>query len=226
LRAAQQDLPYPQQSIIKSTTLHVISCQQVICKVFIFLRRTLVFARLRPAPKIQDHLLPPSQQRDPKSLALRPIFCLQVTITAAAFVCRADLATRSRPARKISDRLLPPSQQEDLKSMAQRPTSHLQTTILFLVASIQNLLVLAFTCLSNNSIRQPQTKLEHRLTTPHHDEQSTTSTVVPVTMCPHMHWIRHPASYSMMQHQSRTALYHESAQANTYVPTPPSLTFI
>jgi hypothetical protein len=116
---------------------------------------------------------------------------------------------------------LPHSQQEHFKSLALRPLPLLQTTIFFLMASIRNLLALLITYLSGNKIRQHHTKLDHRMTTPHHDAQSaTSSTVVPVKMRPPMHWIYHPVSYSMMQHQSRTALYHESAQANTYVPTP------
>ena len=41
-----------------------------------------------------------------------------------------------------------------------------------------------------------------------------------------MHWIDSPASYSMMEHQSHMALYHESAQANPYVPIIPSLAII
>jgi hypothetical protein len=112
------------------------------------------------------------------------------------------------------------SQQEHFKSLALRPLPHLQATTFFLMASIHNLLALFITYLSNKNVRRPHTKPDHRMAIPHDDGQSITSSTVVFAMRPLMHWIYHPASYSMMQHQSRTALYHESAQANTYVPTP------
>jgi hypothetical protein len=171
LRAAQHDLPHSQRHFLKSTTLHVMSILRVFSSIAVFAYRIFGFAKLRPAPKNQDYLLPHSAQRD-------------------------------------------------LKSMALRPLPHLQVIIYFLMASINNLLALFITYLSNKNVHQPHTKLDLRMTTPHYDGQSTTSSTVVFAMRPLMHWICHPASYSMMQHQSRTALYHESAQANTYVSTP------
>jgi hypothetical protein len=215
-------------------TLHVVLLLTTL--ILLLLTTQRVFAhttKLRVSRRNIDGHKCQSHQEDHKSLSLQHddeghkchsqqfiaqhISTYLHAIIIASFGQCVSAITRLR----TSQQDLPHSQQEHFKSLALRPLLHLQATIFFLMTSIHNLLALVITYLGNSKIRQPHTKLDHRMTISHHDEQSaTSSTVVSVKMRPPMHWIYHPRVYSMMQHQSRTALYHESAQANTYVSTP------
>jgi len=170
-------------------------------------------------------------QRDQRKTKIRsrPLLpCLQAIMsTNLPFSCNDLVVTGSRTPKEDSrgHRILA---RQDRDNVFFKPTLLSLQAIKIIVACIHCVL-LAFPLVSRQNSPDRQLNLQSALGNimrRHKNQHAGRSKYLSAAIPAPMHWIRFPATYPMMQHQSHVALYRESAQANTYVPTPTPLTVI